>query len=572
MAIIRDVLPDTILAQVDNLDALVSDKVKVSVACACGAVKEVSTRALKRKWANQPVYLCKSCHIKTYASKPDRITKFQKSFAKIAKTESHRKKCSEAGKKPWRNPESRARIIEATRQDNKINPLKKRARKIALEALKAKPWFLQHMDNMRQSAQKACVISRQNNPELWRALANNFRLDEDEIKEKHRISTIEESRRRWADPEFRRRMMELFNSPEITAKLSARAKQMWANTDYRTKMLALYASPEYKARKSAISKEVNQRTSVKIAKAEALLRQNPISKLEDVLASILSDRNIKYDRQFMLAWHLFDFRIKVDGANDILLEVNGDWFHSNPKQIQRDIAKRTFVERYHSDKFILHTIWEREFASPERLNHILDEMLSPSALEDFNFDDIIAQPATDSTDTKILLGKYHYMGGIGRYRIIVEYRLGDELVASVVFAHPTRDETRCRLGVDKGEILELTRMCIAPRRQKKNFASWILARAVKMAKTSTRARCLVSFADQTFDHSGTAYKAAGWEYDGETTPSYYYRDPDGFVMHKKTLYNKARGVHMVETEYADKYKYVRVKTKNKHRFVKWIRS
>ena len=121
----------------------------IRVKCECGSEKNINFRSFWRKWRGKDHYLCKSCHVKTYASDITKIAKFKKSFAITARTPEHKQKCSISGKKAWIDPTTRQRIIKAIQYDNKINPKKKKARAIALAALKQKSWFRQHMNAMR---------------------------------------------------------------------------------------------------------------------------------------------------------------------------------------------------------------------------------------------------------------------------------------------------------------------------------------------------------------------------------------------------------------------------------------
>jgi len=75
--------------------------------------------------------------------------KFKQSFAQISNTIEHKKKCSEGGKKVWKDQQQRENIIKAVKKDNATNPKKAAARTIALSTLRQKPWFLQHMNKMR---------------------------------------------------------------------------------------------------------------------------------------------------------------------------------------------------------------------------------------------------------------------------------------------------------------------------------------------------------------------------------------------------------------------------------------
>jgi phytoene desaturase len=89
----------------------------------------------------------------------------------------------------------------------------------------------------------------------------------------------------------------------------------------------------------------------------------------------------------------------------------------------------------------------------------------------------------------------------------------------------------------------------------------------KIEVENGKAKKVITFADQTFGHKGIIYKAANWVYNGCTEPSYFYRDPDGFVMHKKTLYNTASSNHMTESEFANLYNYKKIPSLPKERYL-----
>jgi len=85
-------------------------------------------------------------------------------------------------------------------------------------------------------------------------------------------------------------------------------------------------------------------------------------------------------------------------------------------------------------------------------------------------------------------------------------------------------------------------------------------------------KCLISFADETYNHIGTIYKATNWIHDGYVSPSYWYVDNDGHVMHKKTLYNHAVSLKMTEREFSILYGYKKVMGKRKHRYLYYLKN
>jgi asparagine synthetase A len=78
---------------------------------------------------------------------------------------------------------------------------------------------------------------------------------------------------------------------------------------------------------------------------------------------------------------------------------------------------------------------------------------------------------------------------------------------------------------------------------------------------------LVSFADSTFGHFGTIYKASNWKQLHVTKPDYHYISQEGFVIHKKTLYDHAQKMGKSESDYVNQFGYMKVFGKSKTKFV-----
>ena len=148
--------------------------------------------------------------------------------------------------------------------------------------------------------------------------------------------------------------------------------------------------------------------------------------------------------------------------------------------------------------------------------------------------------------TKHLFEKYHYKSNIGRGGLIIGVRFDSKLIACCVFSSPTRN-------VDGGE---LTRFVIHPRFQKKNLASWFLSKASKLGLEKFGK--LFTFADPNFNHNGSIYLASNWNYVGDTKSDYWYVNDEGWVMHKKTLWNRAVNMSMKESEFAILFGYNKV--------------
>ena len=121
----------------DISDMTMDDKHKVEIHCVCDEISIIGARSLARRWPVGP-YLCKPCHVKTYANDEEKLKKFKRSFAQTAKTPEHKERCSKAAKKLWNDPELRERVSHAVSEDNKTNPKKVEGRRKAVAAFMEK--------------------------------------------------------------------------------------------------------------------------------------------------------------------------------------------------------------------------------------------------------------------------------------------------------------------------------------------------------------------------------------------------------------------------------------------------
>jgi hypothetical protein len=80
----------------------------------------------------------------------------------------------------------------------------------------------------------------------------------------------------------------------------------------------------------------------------------------------------------------------------------------------------------------------------------------------------------------------------------------------------------------------------------------------------------VSYCDTTVGHTGAVYKSLGFKMHHEVDSDYWYVDPNGWVMHKKTLYSRAKRLSTTENAYAEQFGYIKKYGGKKLCFVKII--
>jgi len=414
---------------------------------------------------------------------------------------------------------------------------------------------------------------------------------------RERMSSIlsESSKRLWATPNYREKVVcaatagirRLWDNQELSAHLrkacSERSRALWADPDYRKitidalaeRMREVWADPEHRERMSSILSESSKRswTNPKYRERMAKVRASQlgcVSSIQRQLYKYLTDLGVGFSEEgpeTRIGYYVFDCLVPKCGSmgKSLLIECQGDYWHSLQRAQSNDRAKFTYVDRYFPDYEIMY-VWEREFYAKDR---VLDRLKLKLGLElntiDFDFGSVELREVSGS-DIRSFLDAYHYIGK-GRGGKCLGAFLNNNLIACVVFSSPLRQNTAGQFDMGDGEVRELSRLCIHPSYHKKNFASWLIARSIKL---SIDCKLVIAYADRTVGHTGTIYKASGFNLHHTVPANYWYVDKDGYVMHKRTLYGKARQMKMTENEYVSNYGYTKKWGGDKQCFVREI--
>lgn len=350
---------------------------------------------------------------------------------------------------------------------------------------------------------------------------------------------------RWNNREYREKWKTTRNSTKATR--SKFSKELWSDQDRLTKLSnslkTLWKNEEYRVKQKAGYTDV-----VKETMALKRSQQPSISSIQLQLYQYLDDLGVSYHKEgpeTTKGYFVFDCLVpRIDGIHkNLLIECQGDYWYSLARTQQNDRSKFTYIDRYFPNYEIMY-IWEHEFYAKDR---VLDRLKAKLGLlingVDFEFAKVELKIPTP-IELKKFLDAYHYIGK-GRGGKVVGAYLNGELIGCVVFSSPLRQNL--------GNITELSRLCIHPSYHKKNFASWLVSKALKSVSG-----VIVAYADRTVGHVGTVYKACGFKLDHVVPADYWYVDEDGYVMHKKTLYNQAVRLKMTEAGFADKNNYMKV--------------
>lgn len=358
------------------------------------------------------------------------------------------------------------------------------------------------------------------------------------------------------------------SSTEYLEKLSRKSKSNWANDDYVAKMRGLFDSNNYK---SAISEGVkkawiNEDYRVKMAEANAA--RPKVSNPQKMLYAILDSIGVKYfrehndkpdDSECLIGPWSFDCVIPRSNKPTLLIEVQGDYYHTQPKAIKRDTQKASYIINNYSDKYELKYLWEHEFKTPGKVEELVKYWTGGNILQhEYEFSQLRIDKAP-SKEYKELLSKYHYLPNAGRGGIVYGAYLDNVLIAVAVFSPLVRQN----IG-NNADTRELSRFCIHPSYRKKNLGTWFLSRCI--SRLPKKYNKIISYCDTTYNHDGALYKAANFVRIDTVRPDYWYISEDGWAMHKKTLYNHARSLCMTESDFAKSYGYTKVFGKSKIKF------
>jgi very-short-patch-repair endonuclease len=591
---------------------------KCVVKCAgCGSVHLTTIKLLKNRLSKKPGYFCNPCIGKMTWTQEKR-DKIQNLWNDNVFRESERTK----RKKRWENQSYKQKMLDIIHKRGADHLFKQKMSEITRSTWK---------DESTANKIKSSIINKWNTEnyrnnqlsfktEEWRSTQSSKQKEVWERSE-YRKNITELASKRWQDSNYReyqsRIQKEAWLRPGYVEKQSLVQKRVWENPAYREKFKKIWESEDYKNRLSEAVQLALSDERIRIKLSNAAKRRwdnleyrrvitdsvkkawqnedyknnhrqssidwwnNPLnrekcaqmraaqsgkqSSIEVITENILKSLGIEFTSQKAVGPYVFDFHLD---SYDVYIECQGEYWHSLPGRKERDAAKLTYLEKAAPDSRILY-LNEIEFLNPVRITEKISKFLTLDRSNDqfeFNLNDIKIRPLFKDEYTKFL-NSYHYAssGRSGKYSYGAFIR--DELIAVVKYSSVIRQEVATSIGISPRSTLELDRFCIHPSYHKKNFASWFISKSILLLFKESDVKCLVSFADSTYGHKGTIYKASNWKFIGIVKPDYFYVNEEGFILHKKTLYNRAVKMSKTEKEYADLHGYMKNYGREKYKYI-----
>jgi len=420
---------------------------------------------------------------------------------------------------------------------------------------------------------KKCSLKQKWQDEEYRSkIKKSQEIIWNETDTKNKIS--EKSKKLWQDPEYKSAQLKIHSDPEYLKSAREHSIDNWKSVEFRENQLKTRNTPDFKAKQSQSMRDLwnsNKYVEKTLLSLSKKFSSDFKSSLEIITSNILTALSISYKEQYVVGPYIFDFYLP---DFKVYIECQGEYWHSLESAVKRDASKSTYLRKAHSDSKFLY-LNEVDFCNPTLIKQKIISICGSTAItqvKSFELKSVdIKLIKKDDRDFNLahnLLTSFHYAGFGRAAKVIFGAYKDKELIAVCKFSPPIRQEVATSLGISPKNMLELDRFCIKPDRQIKNFASWFLSRAAKLIFSIDSSKShLVSFADSTYNHLGTIYKAANWAYVGVVSPDYYYVNGQGWILHKKTLYNQAVRNKMRESDYAEKHHYVKIYGKEKYKFI-----
>lgn len=413
------------------------------------------------------------------------------------------------------------------------------------------------------------------NPNAFCRKCSHLKTDKKNISKKISKSL----KNKWNDDDYRNKITKILNSnaqnDHIKNKIQKTNKKTWAKNSTKSKhkaaMKEKWQDEEWAER--VREKLVKRNKSPESAIARSKI--NRVSSVQKKFYSILDDLEISYtpepdgeidkSHECVFGPYIVDCIIHTNtDQKDIIVEINGDYWHKNRYDLDR--SKRSYITKHFNYDYKV--LWEHEFLNTKRIKNLVMQWcnLKNYAIKQFDFSSLEIKKVSHKEVLKFL-DKYHYLGGAPRGGLIIGFYCKDVLVCVCTFSPPVRQNIAKQFGLKSKEIYELSRFCIHPKYQKKNFASWAISKSIKLLKKHADKKLIVAYADKSFNHEGTIYKASNFEHHGIVRPDYWYVDDKGWVMHKKKVYNHASRNGLKEAEFVKKHGYKKVVGDVKNRYI-----
>jgi hypothetical protein len=413
-------------------------------------------------------------------------------------------------------------------------------------------------------------ISEETKAKIAERSKANWQNESYSEKVKRKTSTLE-YKRKLSDASKKNHRNNMTST--VRQKLSQSIKNKWRDPSYRTKQSVHFQERGWRLTKSSLealkSKAKRQSWIDKIRENNQANRssQPRISSTQLQLYYILDRAGVSYHKEGVDtkagSFYVVDCIIPVQQmmVKDLIIEVQGEYWHGLDEVRTRDAQKRTYVRKH--TNYDLLELKELDFTSYEAILNRLKPYGLVLPNRSFNTKDLVIRPIDEST-ARSFYQSFHYSSTVRKGAIAFGGFIGDHLYAAISYTYPIRRQVAISLDKQLKQVMEISRMARATDAVCLNLLSYFIGKTRKLLPPSVE--IVISYSDLTYGHTGGVYKAAGFEKDRVVAPDYHYQN-DTERYHKKTIWDRSKRMKMTEVDYATKHGLLRVYTGEKFRWV-----
>ena len=147
----------------------------------------------------------------------------------------------------------------------------------------------------------------------------------------------------------------------------------------------------------------------------------------------------------------------------------------------------------------------------------------------------------ERNEIKDFIEKWHYSHNINGLMSNYCFKLmdGNKIIGAMIYGGLAMANCWKKYATNQEDIIELRRLCCIDDTPK-NTESWFIGKTLKWLMLNTKIKKVISYADNTYNHTGVIYQATNFKHIGKTSKGRVILY-NGKRYHDKTIRTKYKG-------------------------------
>jgi len=369
-------------------------------------------------------------------------------------------------------------------------------------------------------------------------------INTEEYKRNHSIK----SKSNWTNKEYKEKQNSTRSTKEYKEDHKKKCKETWQNKQYREKQKCHFNWRSRKASEESIKtlssgpKRDQWIEKLKISSSEQIANQPRISMQQKQLYYLLEQSNINFYEEGpntrISPFYTVDC---LCPDHNLIIEVQGEYWHSLDRVKLKDKQKKTYIERHTTYKLLY--LDELDFKSFQTIKRKLSKYNIKLSTIQCNVKDL-SIIKIDEKQARLFYETFHYTSTIRKGSTTFGAFYNGQLIGAISYNPPIRSEIAKNIGCPLSDILEISRLAISSNIECKNTASWFISKTIKSLPKIIN--IVIAYSDYTYGHTGTVYKASNFIMDKLVENNYHYENENGEKFHKRTIWGRSKQFKMSE--------------------------